>query len=312
MTPTSFDIVSVFNRRDQHLQELQLQSLLKFVEDESVSSVVLIWNDETDKPQSVAGYKVISASELGVGINYIRQDGWTTQQVLKLLAAFVTSSEYFLVLDAENHFLSSCSTRDFFSDDGRILSDRVDLKNNQSFRYANSFFDLSIPSLREQDYSLPLNITPFMMCKNTVVDMVDLIQKRQGMKLIEVFFRHRNKLNEFMAYLAFQRFKGGRFTDIYVDRKSKFSHTIWGGLVFQTLEFVELVRSLHRGDYKMLGLHWIACSLMTQDQKNLLIDFWLSVGLVHSFPEGVKIIDSVKENLTKHDRFFLQKFLLNS
>ena len=313
------DIVSVFCRRDYFMQLLQARSIAKYFNRKSLGQLIYIWHDTEEMPLEInqileselygISYKLLTASEFGIDRKNIGIDGWTTQQALKLLASKCVKTENYLVLDAKNHFVACCGAEDFIAKDGRGLFPFVDLKLNESYKYALEYFGLD---LRSNNYCMRgvLNITPFLLRKEIVEKLIISFKEHDACSTVETFIRHQHKISEFLSYQAFVVSQGYRISDLYDEFVyTKISETIWGHIASQEREFINLMQNAYNEKIKVLGLHWIACSIMTNNQKTRLCIYWMNIGLCDTLLDGHEVIESVAKNLSHNDIRYLNNFL---
>lgn len=310
------DIVCVFCGRDLALQRLQARSIARYFERPGLGRVIYVWNDTVEMPADLRGelaacldgidFELLSAAELGVSRAAIEVDGWTTQQAAKLLAAGVSGAEHCLVLDAKNHFVWPCSVRDFVTQDGRGIACLQDIGNSEFFRHCLGYFGdrREIGACRGA-----LNVTPFLLRSAVVRRMLATIEQRERRTLAEIFLAHQHKLTEFMAYQAYALKEGIEPSELFQEAATNIAEHVWGPTVQEAGEFERCLTRLQGAQTKVLGLHWMACCLLSERQRESLCTFWVSRGLMDSAEEGQRAIASVTNGLRDGDRRFLDKSL---
>lgn len=310
------DIVSVFCSRDVGLLLLQARSISLYVEREQVGRTLCIWNDPLPMPEEFRGelskelrgrpFELIDAVELGVDKDATAEDGWTTQQALKLLAARLVHTDNYLVLDAKNHFIRPISLREFISEDRRGLFSLVDLTSSESFQYCLRYFGVS--TKRTENFGV-LNVTPFLLSTQIVEDLIKELQEREGMSLAEVFLKHKNKLSEFLVYQVYVLSKGGTLSEIYSDLTTIRDEPLWVSTVEDSVSFDSWIMRVSCSQIKVLGIHWLACMAMSVSQVRRICEMWQRNGLVESLEDGLGIVDGVRRGLSDKDYEYWRKYL---
>ena len=310
------DIVCVFCGRDLELLRLQARSIGLYFDRRGLGRVIYVWNDTAALPDCLQGelgteldnidHELVPAATLGVGRGAIETDGWTTQQALKLLAAQLATAEHYLVLDAKNHFLWPCSLRDFVARDGRAIALLEEIGGSESFQYCLRFFGIKIEAGATRGV---LNVTPFLLQAALVRRMLTVLEQKQGVALAELFLAHQHNLTEFMAYQAFAVADGRGLAEMYQEAEAPIAETVWGAIVHVEEQFKRCMDHVKGGQTKVLGLHWIACCVLSANQSEALCEVWIDRGLTNSLAQGRRIIDSVKSSLREGDKAFLRKSL---
>jgi hypothetical protein len=307
------DIVSVFCGRDLELLRLQARSIRLYFDRPGLGRVIYLWNDTASLPGRLRDelatdldgidYELVPAAILGVEADAIEFDGWTTQQALKLLATRLTNGDRYLVLDAKNHFLWPCSVGDFVGSDGRAIVPFEELANSHSFQYCLRFFgiDLDVAAVRGA-----LNVTPFLLEAALVKRLLTALEQKHGAALVELFLAHQHKLTEFMAYQVFAITEGRALTEIFQETETPIAENVWGLTVQAEGQFKTCLDRARSGQTKVLGLHWMACCILSAEQSETICKIWVDRRLVNSVAQGQGIINSVKTGLRDGDRAFLR------
>jgi hypothetical protein len=312
------ELVCVFCYRDLEFQLLQAASIARYFERLALHRVIYVWHDSLEIPTGLRDllsshldgicFELFSATELGIKPTFIGIDGWVTQQVAKLLAAQVVSTENYLVLDAKNHFVRPCSANDFVTIDGKGICNMEPLSSVEAdaFMYCLQYFGIN-----QQDKSFRVinNLTPFLLKKTLVERMLARLNQIDRREIAEVFFRHKDKLHEFFVYQAYLMSQGYKLSDYYEDTKTRITAVLWGNLMPGQQNFDIWIKQLENVDVKVSGVHWAACRNMSAEQRASVCDFWLDRGLVTSGREGTKIIESVVNRLLKGEEAFADKLL---
>ncbi|MGA0595560.1 DUF6492 family protein [Enterovirga sp. CN4-39] len=122
--------VTIVCRRDLAFLELQLRSMATFGASMQSARCLVIANGADvslareakaaiDRVPTTPGLRFDVLPFSAVVPELDRTWGWRSQQILKLEVHRLVSTDWYVVLDAKNHFLRPFSTRDFVQEDGR-------------------------------------------------------------------------------------------------------------------------------------------------------------------------------------------------
>lgn len=218
-----FCIAVVYFEKDVDLACLLARSLDAFVPSEMVDEIIFL--DNSSDPE--AGYRAFetriksSFEQLSDRVRHISaqafdvdsgQDSYSAQQALKLEVARDVRSPNYLVLDTKNHFTRPVSWVDFFVPDGRAKTHEAhhDGYFLTCLTHSMAYFGQEVGV--EDPHHLP-TITPYMLHRDTVRDMLDAIRSTDNLSVYEVI-RANNKRTEFLLYYAYLK-KTGQLEALY-------------------------------------------------------------------------------------------------
>ena len=309
------DLVSVFCNRDVSMQLLQARSIAKHFDRNGLGRIVYVWNETCEVPKGLRGelaacldgiqFELVTASQLGIEPYAVEVDGWTTQQVAKLLVARQILADQYLVLDAKNHLIWPCAVHDFLSDDGRALALIEHIGDDESFRYSLDYFDICADAC---DPTGVLNVTPFLFRTDLVRRLLVTLEAKNG-SVVRTFLAHQDQLTEFMSYQAYARVEGADTAKLFRSARHRLAETVWAETVQDDSHFASCMQRAARGEKKILGLHWIACCLLSEAQRATLCGLWMARGLVESVAQAENAIALVTAGLGAGDKRFLASFL---
>ncbi|SMO66275.1 hypothetical protein SAMN06265380_104206 [Ruegeria faecimaris] len=232
---------TVVYSKDFPLLELQALSFARFVDPDQVGSIRVIMND-VDEPALRAMVEPILASygplrpkvevlsgddvllapgqcarrsisdrilvENRYRIPGARKGGWRgnngyrTQQVLKLGSARAASTENIVILDTKNLFLRPFQEAEFFSDSGAARIPFIGVKSDYHRRWLEQSFDALGASIPETDGIQTTNFaTPYPVRRSLILDLLQEINARHGS--VQSLFASRRRPSEFMLLNAF-------------------------------------------------------------------------------------------------------------
>lgn len=309
----TLDLVSVFCNRDLSMQLLQAQSIARHFDRDGLGRVFYVWNDTREVPNGLSAeltacfdgirFELVHASHLGIAPSAVDIDGWTTQQAAKLLTARLVAADHYLVLDAKNHFVWPCTVSDFLAPDGQAFASIGHIGNDESFRYGLNYFGICA---KASQVTGVLNVTPFLLQTELVRRLLVALEQKNG-SVTRAFLAHQHKLTEFMSYQAYARVQGIDTAKLFRPARECIAETIWAATVQDDGDFDRCVQRATRGETKVLGLHWMACCLLSEVQRATVCRLWTSRGLTESDERGENAIAMLEAGLTGADKAFLAK-----
>lgn len=304
------DIVTVLCRRDLHNMVLQARSIRLFFDKRELGQVLVICNERSDPlrheelqriTDELPGVVFIRSEELlplrgGPLLDACRlarnaTRGWYTQQVLKLAASRLVASEFYLILDAKNHFVRPVCTTTFLADDGRALAEiglvsRMQKEFNRVWRNCLDYFGID-PAIYPGDAIAPQ--TPFVARKDLVCDLMEDVEARQGAPFTDAILSRMPDLYEFLLLQAFAVHRHGSLHHLYKSLPRSFK-TI---AKYEVLDDDKFKLAMdHASDDRIVtfAVHWAAEALLSWQQRQRIGDYWQERGLVASPQEAFKLI----------------------
>ena len=127
----------------------------------------------------LASYDVVllCEDELCPDLRDMPGNGWFRQQILKLAAARLSGSAYYLVLDADVMLKRACSLRDWFPN-GRPFLQRGDVQSHWDWWMASRRVLASRVELSER--SRVMGVTPQFLHRETCLELHEAIASRNG------------------------------------------------------------------------------------------------------------------------------------
>lgn len=280
MDPTS--LVTVTFEGDARLTVLQVLSIDRLLAPDSYLSHVMVLNGEDNQrlrtfiEENVKGH---ISEETWARIQFVDADailsggpefGWRTQQYLKLAVAKQVTTPYYLVLDGKNHFVRPSSLEEFFADDGRPRT--VVAKPSAALeRFARA----SLSALDcDEDPWLPRampTITPYLMRREDVLAMMDLVAQREQMSFAEAFAKPLSGATEFYLYYAYLVSSGQLNT---YHAAAPLVTTLFTSWPSDPAVVASCIADAATCKKPMFGLHWRRLPQLTPDQTTRIVDMW--------------------------------------
>lgn len=143
-----------------------------------------------------------------LGVNHSEgADPYVAQLALKLSAAALSDKNYYLVLDAKNHFIRKLRRNDLFTESGKPIS-HLQIHGGYlktCLEESCKYFDVDVDTAKQV---LP-TVTPYLMITSLVRDLLEEVKKREGTGIYELILKN-NKLTEFLLYFSYLTYRGGK------------------------------------------------------------------------------------------------------
>ena len=290
--PSHVSIAIVYYEKDVDLAALLGRTIEAFVPAELVDRIYLL-NNYADETAGQAAFdtqiapvftrfsehlQYVAARDLGVAPE---KDSYSAQQALKLEIARNVETPYYLVLDSKNHFTRPVSWEDFFASDGRAKTHTARHGGylQTCFQHSLAYFGLK---LDPEDTQVLPTITPYMMHRDTVRDMLAAIYTQDRLSVAELI-RANNKRTEFLLYCAYLK---------KIDQIE--AHYAFAPRPFVTLftrspeEEDAIDRHLAQLEQPLVyafGLHAKRFAQLSEKHIGMISDFWARRGIFNS-PEA--------------------------
>lgn len=205
------DLVTVVFRDELSILRLQAQSINQYCQYTDIGRIYIVVNDDTvDVSEIELSWWGVFRSQVTVvhrrawPVQY-SDNGWLTQQLLKLLATDLCTSEWSMVLDAKTIFIKpvanveskpqvgALSIQPVFEPSQQIVSDLFDITFNQQLGPGG---------------------VPFILNNTLVKEMLEEISIRTGQSFAD-WFQDQGMVTEFILYSGYVIYKYGSFDFLY-------------------------------------------------------------------------------------------------
>lgn len=217
--PEVIDIIVVAYRNDIFFLEIQARSILLYIPPEKIGNIYICVNDEDNYCKFIDSnwwghlshkVKIIPKSYFGSDPTL---DGWSSQQLYKILLANQAESTWSLCLDSKTWFVKNLDWELWFDDNGCVNLHSFPtipvFKSAQDF--LEKYFNIKNPKV------IGPGGVPFMFHTKTVQDMCNTIPE-----FFKFFCENvRNKINvtEFMLYSGYVTKIHGDYSKLYSDKQ---------------------------------------------------------------------------------------------
>jgi hypothetical protein len=275
------DIVTVVFREELDVLKLQAQSVELYCQDIGIKSIYVIVNDDDTIADAIDPawwgsfahcVRIIPRSTFST--TYV-DNGWVSQQVLKILASSVSYNVWSMILDAK-----TIITRPV------LLDQLFDVNDKLTVGY-NPIVEVFIPSRNITNQLFDIELThvagpsgiPFFFHNATVRQMIVAVSQLTDQKFPQ-WFQEQGMLTEFILYTGYVYYRDRTLDLMYSNHRS------FGlcNICHSDLAMVdEKLMSMYDHNILTVSIHRNAWKQLTEQQKTKYRDF-----LIHKRITGAK------------------------
>lgn len=270
------DIVTVVFEPELPVLKVQAQSIEKYCQDIGIRNIYVVVNDNesVDKQIDKAWWgqfadRVTVINRKSFSTAYV-DNGWVSQQVLKLLAAATSYNTWSVVVDAKSLFTKPLLLKELFDEQGRPCVGELDVYPvfEPSRQITNKLFDID---LKKQ---LGPGGVPFLMNNKMVRAMIAEVEQRTGADFA-LWFQEQGMLTEFILYSGFIQYHCGSLGVLHNTSKNKLTNT--NVCHSEVASFDRKFKGMP--DTASVSIHRNAWSQLTQEQRWQYRDFLVERGI---------------------------------
>lgn len=269
------DICTVVFEEEIAKLKIQAQSIHRFCHSLGIRNIYVVLNDYETLAEKIdpnwwgsLANTVLVVPRTAFSTPFV-ENGWVSQQVLKLLAASMSYNQFTMVLDAKTVFVRPVSLADIFNEQGQLQIGQLPVLD--VFRPAKQIVD-DLFGIDMQLQAGPAGV-PFFFHNDTVRFMIADTSLRTKQSF-PVWFQQQGRLTEFMLYSGYCQYKYGSLDPFYT-QSNKF-----GGIVnvchSETKIFDTKFQQMSLPDTMTVSVHRKAWSALSEAQRSayrmLLID----------------------------------------
>lgn len=211
------DIATVVFQEELAVLRLQAESIDRYCQNLGIRNIYVICNEDDEvSVQNISSSwwgslssRVLVIPRSAFSTEYV-ENGWVSQQVLKLMAAAMSYSLWTMVLDAKTIITKELSWEWILDTQGRPQVGTLDI------------YPVFAPSreLTERLFNIKMSQqlgpggVPFFFHNPTVRAMIAYAEAKSGV-LFPPWFQLQGVLTEFMLYSGFVQFRDGDFSKLY-------------------------------------------------------------------------------------------------
>lgn len=284
------DLITVVFQQELYLIEIQARSIELYIDSDKIQNIYVAVNDEDHVAAQIdTAWWGINANKVKIvprsrwGHAYTL-DGWSSQQLYKLLAANEAEAEWSMCLDAKTWFVQKLQWDKLFDSDGRVhfRSNPVNEVFKSAQIFVEQFFNISSPMTIG-----PAGV-PFMFHTETVKDMVSYIENRTGSNFFDFFVENvklPNCATEFILYSGFVIHKYDTHNALYTQTQH---YSVTNLADWQMSKFDDIMAQMKYSQNLTASIQGRAYPHLTDTQLKTWIDFLLTKQLIAD-PEFTEI-----------------------
>ena len=205
------DICTVVFDAELDVLKLQARSIELYCKDIGLKNIFVMVNDSSQVDPVWYGafadrVRVIPRDKFGCAWS---DNGWVSQQVLKLLGAAMSDNAWCMIVDAKTLFVRPVDL-DQMIVDGRAATGNMPIYPvfDASRNITNQLFDIDLPA------QLGPGGVPFFVEPRMVRDMIEEVERRTG-QLFGNYFQQQGMLTEFILYSGYVWYRDQSFDNRY-------------------------------------------------------------------------------------------------
>lgn len=281
-------VTIVFNNKIE-LELLKLQAIsFKFVELSCIGNIYIFYNDDNNTKSVLDNIKSFYPIDIQSNVKIIYRDSnynnedsnWTNQQIFKLLMSKFVESDYYIVLDAKNHFIRKIEISDFVINNKPNMY--LDNPGGMITYYHNclKYFNINCPfnyKYHDKEKKQPigcnilLSTTPFIFIKIEVLNLIEYIENKEKCSFEYFFNINKKKYCEFYLYSTYLIYKNNINKHNLVNSSSV---TIFGNPDKPWNDINKKKKVITNSNCKVFGLHRKAVMRMNNEYKHNLIEIY--------------------------------------
>lgn len=204
------DIITVVFHQELPILQAQAKSVELYCQDIGIRNIYVVVNDSKDVADKVdtawwgtLANKVSVIPRSAFGTNY-SDNGWLSQQALKLMTAAVSYNIWSMVLDAKTIFVKPMRLNELLDDQGRPQVGQLDIYPvfDRSRQIANELFGINLQK------QLGPGGVPFIINNQAARAMIAEVETRTK-TLFPHWFQTQGMLTEFILYSGYIHSQGG-------------------------------------------------------------------------------------------------------
>jgi hypothetical protein len=272
------DIVTVVFQDELSVLKVQAQSVEIYCQGLGIKNVYVVVNDSDDLVQEIdtawwgslqSQVRIIPRSIFGC--NYV-DNGWLSQQVLKLLAASLSHNTWSMVLDAKTIVTDYMHADTFIAGPSQLKLGTHPISSvfKQSADIVSRLFKIEVDQV-----AAPAGI-PFIFNNDSVREMIAEVTKRTK-KSFAVWFQEQGMLTEFILYTGYIKYKYTTLDAVYLNQTTtKLCNNVCHSEIEQ---FDKKLNWSKESSSLVISVHRNAWANLTVTQKQNYIEYLTSRGI---------------------------------
>lgn len=272
------DIVTVVFQEEIPILKVQAESVARYCQNIGIRNIYVVVNDDEDTIHKIdAGWwgdlanHVLVVPRSAFSTQFI-DNGWVSQQALKLLAAAMSHNTWSMVLDAKTVFVRELELTDVLDRDGRARVGTLPVFPvfEPTRLMINELYNIDM-----KDQLGPGGV-PFFF-QNDAVRLMIAETTFLAKKSFPIWFQAKGRITEFMLYSGYLQYRFGGYDTFYSSEAAFGAVNISHGEVDQ---FNTKLKQMQDPRTLTVSIHRGAWSQLTDDQKQQYQFRLIDAGLI--------------------------------
>lgn len=212
------DIITVVFRDELPVLKLQAESISLYCNHMCLHTIYVVINDDNmDASEIDFGWwgkfsdKVVVIHRRVWNIEYA-ENGWLTQQLLKLLAAERSKNTWSMVLDSKTIIVQPVELDRLFNDEGKLTWGHIPVFPvfEPARQIVNKLFQINLTNVAG-----PAGI-PFFFHTQTIKNLIQEVENRVGQSFNK-WFQDTGMITEFILYSGYIQYRDGDLDKVYTN-----------------------------------------------------------------------------------------------
>lgn len=272
------DIITVVFQEEIPVLKVQAESIARYCQNIGIRNIYVVVNDDEETIHKIdAGWwgnlanHVLVIPRSAFSTQFV-DNGWVSQQALKLLAAAMSYNTWSMVLDAKTIFVRDLVLSDLVDEQGRV---RVGTMPVFPVFEPTRLMVNELYSIDMKDQLGPGGV-PFFF-QNDVVRLMIAETTFLAKKSFPIWFQARGRMTEFMLYSGYLQYRFGGYDTFYASAPAFGVVNISHGEVDQ---FDNKLTQMNHPQTLTVSIHREAWRQLTDDQKQQYQFRLIEAGLI--------------------------------
>lgn len=271
-----FDLLTVVFRDELNVLQVQAQSIDLYCQDIGIQRIFVIVNDDDHVVDQINPAwwgslkdRVIIVKRGSLATEFV-DNGWVSQQVLKILGSTLSTNKYTVVLDAKTIFLQNLNINKVVDSDNRLCVGTLPV------------FDVFAPAQKIVNDFLNINLThvigpagvPFYFENSVIKSMIDYCEQKTNKSFAD-WFQEQGMLTEFILYSGFMLYIKGTLDKVVSTQYYQVENLCHSEVGIFNIK----LQRMHANNTLTASIHRNAWSQLTANQKNQFVDLLINRGI---------------------------------
>ena len=210
------DLVTVVFKQELPVLKLQAQSVELYCQDIGIRRIYVVVNDNDAIVSQVDTAwwgnlsNRVTVLPRSMFFTTYADNGWVSQQILKMMTAAISYNTWSIILDAKTIFVRPLLLDQLFDSDGRAKVGEFEIQSVfvPSQKIISDLFNITFKK------QLGPSGVPFFAHNRTVREMIATVEQFTNIDFL-TWFQEKGMVTEFMLYSGYIQYKNNNFDQLY-------------------------------------------------------------------------------------------------